>query len=415
MRSTKMVRDARHRRNRSDNNAASIAIVSDLHCCVSDEHARHSFLIAGSKRTPIGQHLVQSLLELIHTNRLNADALICPGDLAHQVCQAGMLQAWDHLGEIQRKLNSPLLLPTVGNHDVDSRQKRGLDPFDIPKSIHPEFPRPHAQENDMFWQRGFYHVVIPRKAAVIVLNTVLEHQDAASAERGTFGINLIAALKEFLAPIYCRGKNNPLLRVAVMHHHPIVHSTAHYGSRDALEFGDQILNTLGDFGFRFIIHGHRHEPRITRYRGTSTEQLVFAAGAFSAHLHELATRTKNLFHLVELSAKSDKSRIQGRLRSWEFTFGSGWKKASLQSAAIPHEFALESPEPNLSLDELISCCDNAPGNVLRATDVRNKAPKLLSLLPSELANQMKQLRERGYKIACDEYGQIIEIGKVIVP
>jgi len=109
-----------------------------------------------------------------------------------------MVQAWEHLGEIQRKLRSPLLLPTVGNHDVDSRKIRAQDPFDLPKSFHPEFPRPDPDDRDMFWQRGFYYASIRNKAAFLVLNTVIGHHDNASAERGTFKLDLIDGMRTFL-------------------------------------------------------------------------------------------------------------------------------------------------------------------------------------------------------------------------
>lgn len=391
----------------------SIAIVSDLHCCASQDVPRKSFLVAGSKRTPIGQHLVQALLALIDKHSLTADVVICLGDLAHQVCSAGMIQAWDHLGEIQRKLKSPLLLPTIGNHDVDSRKVNGPDPFEIPKTIHPDFPCPESGDRDMFWNRGFYHAAIRNRASFLVLNTVIKHHDPASAERGTFDNKFIGEMQKYLEAAYPdRGNGSPPIRVSVMHHHPIIHSTAHFGSPDVLEFGDQLLDVLGDFGFQFVVHGHRHEPRITRHQSRNLAQLVFAAGSFSAQLSELASRTKNLFHHVELASEGARSGMTGRIRTWEFTFGVGWEEASEHSARIPYESALTSPQPLIEVSALIQQCDQSPGGVMRLPDIQQHCPQLLRLLPSELASQMELLRSRGYKLIRDEQGQIVQIGKV---
>src|SRR4051794_17273041 len=74
-------------------------------------------------------------------NSLRADVLVCPGDLANRVCSVGMMQAWDHLKEIERKLECQQLLTTLGNHDVDSRKEHstlvyvGLSPQDVPVKI----------------------------------------------------------------------------------------------------------------------------------------------------------------------------------------------------------------------------------------------------------------------------------------
>jgi 3',5'-cyclic AMP phosphodiesterase CpdA len=393
----------------------SLAIMSDLHCCESQDVPRKSFLVAGSKRTPVGQHLVQSLLALVDKHKLIADVVICPGDLAHQVSQKGMVQAWEHLSEVQRKLGSTLLLPTIGNHDVDSRHNLGPDPFDVARTIHPEFPRPISSDNDMFWGRGFYAAAIEDKAGFIVLNTVIGHHDEPSATRGTFNANAIEALEKHLGAIYGPKQTaRANLRIAVMHHHPIVHSTAHFASRDTLEFGDQILDVLGDYGFRFVIHGHRHEPRITRHKSRSVEQLVFAAGSFSAQLDELASRTKNLFHHVELECNGNTTSFSGRIRTWEFVFGVGWQEATT-ATWIPYEVAINSPRPPVETDDLIRLCAELPDGVMRLADIGMRCPQLLRLLPSEIDYQTEQLRQRGHKLTRDERGQVVEIGKVFKP
>ena len=164
-------------------------------------------------------------------------------------------------------------------------------------------------------------------------------------------------------------------------------------------------------GFRFIIHGHRHEPRITRHSASGVEQLVFAAGAFSAQLEELASRTRNLFHYMELNANNG-SDIVGDLRTWAFSFGTGWREATPSSAAIPFLSSLTSPRPEVSLTDLMRHCDESPAGIMRVEEIKTRYPQLLTLLPSELIREKERLSERGYKLTLNEEGQIHELGKV---
>jgi len=89
----------------------TVAVAGDLHCHAdADNISKESFLLAGALRKPVGKHPVQSLIELINDKSLKADVLICPGDLSNRICSKGMMQAWDHLKEIERELECKGLL-----------------------------------------------------------------------------------------------------------------------------------------------------------------------------------------------------------------------------------------------------------------------------------------------------------------
>lgn len=218
----------------------SLAIVSDLHCHEESFVPQESWLIAGASRKPAGNHPIQALISLIRSAPISADVVVCPGDLANRVSRAGMIQSWDHLQELKRELKSALLVTTLGNHDVDCHKTHSADPFHIPRNLHETFPAPSSEDLENFWAKGFYLVDGPRESEFLVLNTVISHNDAATAKRGTFDQDRIMRLDEILADRGSKeGIKSARHRVVVMHHHPLLHSSTRFGSSDVLEFGDR--------------------------------------------------------------------------------------------------------------------------------------------------------------------------------
>jgi 3',5'-cyclic AMP phosphodiesterase CpdA len=125
----------------NDLTSLSIAIASDLHCHHKpDGETQESFLLIGSPRVPPGGHPIQSLIELAKKFHLQADVLICPGDVANRAQREGLSTGMDFLLELKRGLNCSSLMCTLGNHDVNSGKKESSDPFELPRMIHPSFP-----------------------------------------------------------------------------------------------------------------------------------------------------------------------------------------------------------------------------------------------------------------------------------
>jgi len=169
-----------------------IAIISDLHCHAiknARKDKRESFLIVGDPQVPAGRHPVRALLELARSKKMTVDALICPGDLANKVSKEGMEASWNHLRELQRAFKAKSLLCTVGNHDVDSRRKHDPNPFKFIQSFRPDFPLKQKAQKNNFWTNGFYKRVVSKNLEVLTLNTVIDHTDEKTAQRGTFDAN----------------------------------------------------------------------------------------------------------------------------------------------------------------------------------------------------------------------------------
>ena len=378
----------------------SLAIVSDLHCHDETFAPRESWLIAGASRKPPMHHPVQALISLIREGPISADVVVCPGDLANRISRVGMMQSWDHLCELKRELKSTLLITTLGNHDVDCLKKHNPDPFHIPRNLVDPFPAPSDAALQDFWSKGFYVVDGPSGSQFLVLNTVVAHHDEATAKRGTFDHDRIDRLDKNLSErLETVSAVSPYRhRIAVMHHHPLLHSSTRFSSSDVLEFGDQLLSVLNKHGFYFIVHGHRHEPRITRLSPALNEQFVLASGSFSAFLTELSMSTRNLFHIVRLRKETSGERLIGEILTWEFNKGVGWRDSTRVSAALPHIARFCSPRPHIPISEIDKACRSSSGSILRSTELNAKFPELGLLLPDELAALCDQLSKSGIKL-----------------
>ena len=322
------------------------------------------------------------------------------------------MQSWDHLQELQRELKSTLLITTLGNHDVDCHKKHNPDPFYIPRNLIETFPAPSDATLQDFWSNGFYVVDGPSASQFLVLNTVISQNDEATAKRGTFDHDRINRLDEILAEgLESVSAMAPIRhRIAVMHHHPLLHSSARFSSSDVLEFGDQLLSVLNKHGFRFIVHGHRHEPRITRLSPALNEQFVLAAGSFSAILAELSTSTRNLFHIVKLRIEPSTERLIGEILTWEYNKGVGWRESTTISAALPHIARFCSPRPTIPIPEIHAACRSAAGSILRSNELCAKFPGLAFLLPDELAALCDEFSRNGIKLVLGADGTPAYLG-----
>src|SRR5205809_3639677 len=206
-----------------------IAIASDLHCHHSSQQPAESLLISDLDRIPASQHPIESLLERIRTDKLMADLLIAPGDLANKADRQGMISGWSFIQEIGRELQAKAIVTTIGNHDVLSRE-RTEDAFQLAKRLRPAFPSSDQRETDEFWANGFY-ILNTGPVRVLVLNSAASHTNETMAKRGRITNQQLEQIDTAL------GKGTSLFNIAVCHHHPILHEDIGLGTDDVMENG----------------------------------------------------------------------------------------------------------------------------------------------------------------------------------
>jgi hypothetical protein len=138
-----------------------------------------------------------------------------------------------------------------------------------------------------------------------------------------------------------------------------------------------------------------------------------AAGSFSVFLNELASVTRNLFHIVELEPSLPGGDLHGLIRTWEFNYGTGWDYATQRSAGLPHYVQL-GPQPRTHLAEVIKgLVRSARRKVLSAVEVARSVPDLEYLLSDELASLRTTLRDEWQiKMDLGEYGEPVAFAQV---
>lgn len=378
-----------------------LLVLSDLHCHRLDREQAGTFLLAGALRVPENSHPVQAMIRRFPTESLGANALLCPGDLADQICQTGFTHAFDVLREISRHFRIPHLVTTLGNHDVDSRRKHGEDPFAVAETINPDFPVVDAQNKDSLFSSGSCIVETP-ELQVIVINSVIDHDDEASAKRGTFEGKRLERLRTRL-----EGLDTTRQRMAVLHHHVALHSSPVTDDKDLLPTGDQLTNLLAEFDVRFVLHGHKHHPRVRYVDSTSGPLLVLGAGSFSAYLgKKLSSLTRNVFHLVEIDAWPFGQMPQGSIYTWEWHQGEGWFKATPTSADFPHRCGFGVMTSNLSnlARELTNLLDQSPEKwILPGDEVLAHEPSLKYLTPQDQSQLSEELARKSVEIRWNNF------------
>lgn len=394
-----------------------IAIVSDLHAfepsSIKEGDSTPSWLGVGQNETSTGQNPVFGLKKLIADDSLNADFLLCPGDLSHHAHPSATGFAWKAVNEISHSLGAELIA-TPGNHDVDSRsQHNSFDAKGMLQALAPRFPLTSEAEFDRFWSRHF--VVLERSdVRFLVINSSAYHGNnvpengTPEYEHGRLADRTLNAIK---ASMLGKGR----LNVALCHHHPIPHEEYDSGAADIMQGGADLVRLLasGEFGEWLIVHGHKHMPKLTYAQSTtSIPPVVFAAGSFSARIHaDISAVARNQFYVVEFDLERlDSDGLVGTFNSWDWINGDGWKRAQA-SSGLPFVGGFGYRErPSTIAQSILSLF----GNKLRLdwSEVLAKMPKLAFLTPSDLRLSTQELAtNHGVTVHYDEIGTVLQLDR----
>jgi predicted phosphodiesterase len=379
-----------------------LLVISDPHAqppLPENDAGRESWWVLGDAPDPKTDP-VEAMLHLFKTHRppLTVDAVLVPGDVCHKAQSAAFRIAWERLRLLAYELGDLPLVATLGNHDVMSRTLGASGPFGFAKTL-PNFPVAAELASREYWADGSAIARVNGDWDIVLINTAHHHYSESLARTGTFDSASIDALSRKLA-----GCLSPP-RIAMMHHHPMVHSNPTADSKDVLPTGDAVLNVLANAGVKLVIHGHRHEPRFRR-AGTH-DMLVFASGSYSIILEELAPSVRNLFHVIELNEDND--GLRGVILSWEFNRGHGWSEASSKSTMLPHIARFSSVRPSVptvakAIASLVGT-QNPPW--LDWANAMKQSTDLASLIPEEL-EELNQVLMSSHDIVSekDELGHI---------
>lgn len=299
-------------------NKLTLGIISDIHCKYGGGKTvteLNTYLTSDILAKPVNKNPIESLKKLIQDKNITADMLLCPGDITDKMDLAGLTRGWDFLQQIKASLRSSELIATVGNHDVDSRGTLGgqQHAFESLKNLGDNYPTAYANLNDVFWSRN-YCILHKVDTIVLIINSSFNHTDESKAKTSEIGHTTIEMIEGELKSIISSKK----YKIALFHHHPMLHSNMTYKDGDFLDKSDLLLQKLDSLGFDICIHGHKHDPRL-EYKNSIT---VFGAGSFSSTMNILDLKADNTFHLITLFENTRK----GLIESYIYSPKDGWKQ-----------------------------------------------------------------------------------------
>jgi len=314
-----------------------VLILSDLHFC-KEEHEDASWLVHDNTgEIPIWSQLV----ELLTNVEEKIDLIICPGDITTRACPDSLSVAWEHLNELRKKLNIPVLAVATGNHDVESRTKfidkaeRRIETYcDLTenlKLLSPPYPLSLSEHLDDYITQSRVNyfgsdfiIHETDEYRLLIFNSCTRHRDdSLEFNRGSF--SKAAALwleNEFIKIDF---KNKHKVNILVCHHHPIKHIDQ-YGQFDEMYDGSILMDLLNRYGDWVVIHGHKHHARLVYFGPGNKRTPIFSAGTFSAHTKTIGAEFNNQFYIMNIESIPRRPPM-GRLEAWNWFQSEGWIQA----------------------------------------------------------------------------------------
>ncbi len=389
-----------------------IAIASDLHVG-GDAGSDGGWLHASSNRVSTGEDLVGGLRNVIKTEKLGADILFCPGDLADKADAAGLIRCWDVVQQIRTELSADIVIAATGNHDTDSRGLvRPGDPWMTLKELYPPFPigdEDHDEANNEYWARGWC-LVDYGPCRVLNLNSCYLHADPALAKRGHVSAETI---QDIVGALESGGSRS--LNVLLTHHHPMKFVSVNAGDESHMDGGEFLLDKLLNLGVGpwLAIHGHRHLPRMDYFGGGSQVLPIFSAGSLSARLwDEAAAVAKNQFYVVEIEVDSelvDVDPLSARCFAWSWIPNGGWRVSGESSGIMSGSgFGWRTPVSDC-VSTITTAFEKAGTPWLTRADLVSLEPRY-ELLTTKDQLLLHVALEKKFAVVCRD-GLLVEFGK----
>jgi predicted phosphodiesterase len=287
-----------------------ILVIGDLHCQYKSPNEKLTTrLFSNMMRDPILHNPMEALKRVIDEDELEADLILCTGDITNMIDEQGLITGWNYLEEIKRHLNVKYLAATIGNHDVDSRKIHSKDPFKSIKKFSNRFPIDSDNLKDQFWRDNFY-LLVGQKFDLLVYNSSFSHIDKDEARLSRIEQSTLDKIKDALSK--CKpGKT----RIAMCHHHPMKHSNLSYIDEDSMDKGDDLVTLLNFFDFDLLIHGHKHDPRLSYINSLP----ILCAGSFSSLENVTDIAGDNVFHKITISPNK-----KGIIKTYVYGPNKGW-------------------------------------------------------------------------------------------
>lgn len=357
---------------------------------------------------------------------LTVDAVLCPGDLADKADPTSQENVWNNLVRLKDSLSASMLLGTVGNHDIDSRNVfSDFDPKSNLQSLNPPFPGLSEADNNHYWAKNFA-IVTHLDVRFVTLNSSAfhgihsDHPDAAKREyvHGRVSAKTIERLKAALSV-----QQKPKLNVLLVHHHVYKNQSIQEPDYSAMKNGEILVQTLEDLaqGPWIVVHGHQHLPDLFYSAGGSTSPVVFSSGSMSRK--PTGGGAINQFYHIHLPVEHYATigwQPCGIIKSWQWADHLGWTPTVFNTLApsltkIPHGCGFGCrKQPHIWADEIKKEIDASVAKRLTWNELTEKLPALRYVMPSDISKIENALVSNAtLKISKNNFGFPDEVGQPI--
>lgn len=408
-----------------------LAIASDIHADQwADGESKETYVKVQPPASPQNEHPMADLLRFVADRGLVADFVVCPGDLSNRANDLGKSYGWAQLHELASAMGGARVIATPGNHDLTTRDPVP-DPAAALKNLAPTYPTSDAALDAEFWDSGFT-IVDGEDFRILVLNSCYDYPPHPGADatpdqiddyrsildRGGFPEELQINLESRLATLDAKSVN-----IALLHHHPVEHERRQvfkdtYGPmRRGLDL-IRVLDEHPNAGRWFVIHGHKHVPRIVTAAGDSANApVVMGAASLGGKLwHPIVTVTRNQFHIVEfhLSHETGLTPMRGTIASYMWGFGAGWSISSRRNCGLPPECGFGPTTDHRALAELVAV--HLTANVIefeRWDHLTDTIPALRYQSPRDFDMFEEELMGQGIVLVRDRQERVLQAAREV--
>lgn len=395
-----------------------LAVISDLHYKHHEPatQCRPAIAMQGAHADPM-----QALLNIITehdskptTEKIEADYLLCPGDITDRAGAEPFQHAWSRLKELKTALGARHIIASTGNHEVDSRVGTELDragnveiesdPLKTLQKLedYPSTALVGTERRWIYWGRG-YEFIEEQNTLFLIINSSHYHWTtrAVEYERGRIGDVALDALRGEIGARVDKNRNRAF--IALLHHHPIPHQDLDINlGKIEMTNGSRLMQVLSDTDVSWVVvHGHKHHARLITAQGGYARPVVFAAGSFGAQLDgALATQTRTQFYIADINIEDQSitPKAVGTLSAWSWS-GTEWSKSTKHVHGLPDGCGFHIPE--LNMQELVTKLDNslttAGHSYINWSEAIRFVPELKCLMPEQIRRLRKIFESAGLK------------------
>lgn len=362
-----------------------ILIISDIHIGKEEDCNNVTNLTVATPELPSSRNPMESLKDFLIKSGSNVDAIVNLGDVTNQGYAAGWYTGIKMLRELSLMLNCPLV-STPGNHDYCLNAD---DKFDdkLLKGVK-NYPTDDENANGKFWTDGFC-IYECDNLQFLICNSErhLECKDDLD--------NSPVFCEEYISRIKTELLKHPFagVKIAIVHHHVIMHSDlVNPQETDVIKNADKFLALLEDNDFYCVIHGHKHQPRITDVNGIH----IVASGSLSSTQNTYQARIDNHFHMLVLEINNN---INGYLESFKFVPGDGWKAISDKEYCIKPIYGFGcSKDLNVMAEKILSYYFNEGKgeSYVNIQTIRQSFPEVNTLTSEQIIQFLDICSSKGF-------------------